>query len=122
MVNKISTKQTTASEEIQMRYEEKIASLQEQVNSVYAFHSKEIEQKENAINRLRNLLESLVNDVKALTKKPEDTFISEMFKTIEERHHTDILERIHRYKQAIRFFKSKLNSLLQENDLNVLIM
>jgi hypothetical protein len=57
--------------------------------------------------------------VKALLEKPEDALVKEMFECIEEKEHTDIEDRIHRYKQAIRFFKSKLRSLLADNDPNM---
>jgi len=122
MGNKISTKHTIAWDvekesylRAQKKYEDKIALLQGQVNSVYAFHSKEIEQKEEEIKLLRNSLDTIVDSVRYLAEKPEDTLVSEIFQFIEESHHTDILERILRYKQAIRFFKSELSSLLEKD-------
>lgn len=115
MGNKISTKHTIAWDIEKENYEHKIALLQGQVNSVYAFHSKEIEQKEEELKLLRNLLDTIVDSVRYLAEKPEDTLVSEIFQFIDEPHHTDILERILRYKQAIRFFKSELSSLLEKD-------
>ena len=60
------------------------------------------------------LLRTSLHRVKAFLEKSEDALVKEMFESIEEKEHTNIEDRIHRYKQAIRFFKSELRSFLAE--------